>query len=93
MSFDFSELPTKTEFENVNTPVVVPQPTDEELYENRKNRVQQRIVRFFGRTGGATTELKIRVGFLTPEDKAALISGVEGKGFACTESNGLMTIS
>lgn len=94
MSFDLSGLPTKTEFEAANPAPVVSTPTPQEEYDTNKERIKNRIMRFFSRVGDAgNNELKIRVGFLTTEDKNALASSVEGKGYSCSENAGLMTIN
>ncbi len=95
MSFDFSTLPTKTEFETANPEPTPPTPpTEQEIYDTRKTRVQNRIIRFFSRTNsGDNVELKVRTGFLESGDKATLAAAIEGKGYTCVEANGVMTIN
>ena len=94
MSFDFTALPTKSDFITANPAPVESSPTEQEVYDKRKSRVQARIVRFFSRSnGGGNNEVKVRVGFLSNEDKTALANAVEAKGFTCVEENGLMTIN
>ena len=87
MSFDLSELPTKTEFADANPPLApVTPPSAQEMYDLRKSRIQTRILDFFGRTEGLGTELNIHIEFLTADDKAALITALESKGFSCSET-------
>lgn len=95
MSIDLSSLPTKAEFEAANpAPTPPTPPTEQEIYDNRLTRIQNRIVRFFSRTNsGDQTEIKVRTGFLTTDDKNALVAAIEAKGFSCVEENGLMTIA
>jgi hypothetical protein len=95
MSFDFSDLPTKTEFQN-STPSSVNTLAEQMIYDSRKSSIQSTIVKYFTRTGGYTENsnyLNIRVGFLTTDDKTALVNAIESKGFSCTENNGIMTIN
>lgn len=95
MSFDFSTLPTKTDFET-NNPAPTPPtpPTEQEIYDARKSRIQNRIIRFFSRTGsGDNVELKVRIGFLTSGDKTTLQADIEAKGYTCVEDNGVMTVA
>lgn len=96
MSIDLSNLPSKTDFESNNSETPPTPLPESEIYNRRLNRVQQRIVRFFSRTGGIsgeTQQVQIRTGFLTTEDKAALVAAIEGKGYTCVENNGVMTIN
>lgn len=93
MSFDFSGVPTKEQFVIANPPPPPPvQPTAEQIYNNRKQQVCDRICGFLTQTNSSQQEITVRVGFLTAEDKAALIAALEAKGYTCAETNGLMRI-
>ena len=93
MSFDFSAVPTKEQFVTSNPPPPPPvQPNPEEIYNTRKQQICDRICGFLGQTNSFQQEITVRVGFLTTEDKAALTTALEGKGYTCTETNGLMRI-
>jgi len=94
MSFDFSTLPTKEHFiiNNPPAPAPVARPK-EELYAAHKAQVQNRITSFFSRSGnGSSTQLCIRVGFLTSDDLAALQASLVAKGYTCSVQNNLLTI-
>lgn len=88
--FDFSNVLTKTDFNNAAVAPPTP-PSEGELYNRRVQRLNQRISRFFS-AGKQQQSLVVRVGFLTPEDKAELIADIEGKGYGCVEENNRMTI-
>ena len=94
MSFDLSAIPTKEEFMAANPePTPVAPPSAEVQYQRKIERIQNRLTRFFYRTSnGGDHTIKVRVSDLTAEDKAVLIASVEGKGYACSEANGMMTI-
>lgn len=93
MSFDFSGVPTKEQFVAANPPPAPPaQPSAEQIYNNRKQQVCDRICGFLTQTGSAQQELTVRVGFLTSEDKTTLTTALEAKGYTCTEINGLLRI-
>lgn len=95
MSIDLSALKSKTEFmsnNNLDAPTV----PENEDYNSRLARVQQHIIRFFDKTGGNSSEnrdLQIRTDFLNTTDKDALIAAIEGKGYTCVESTGVMSIN
>lgn len=91
MSFELDNVPTKADFVAANPVPEVSQPTEEQVYAQRKNNLQQRLNRFF--SGGlGSTHFSARVGFLNGEDLAALTTLLEGKGYTVTVDNGLMSI-
>lgn len=89
-TFDFTDVMTKTDFNNAAIPAPAG-PTESELYNRRVERLNNRITRFFG-SAKQQQSLSVRVGFLTPTDKATLISNIEAKGYGCVEENGQMII-
>lgn len=93
MSFDFSTLPTQTDFISANPTPSISSPTEQETYDQRVERVQKRVLRFFNKTNSRNRTLKVRIGFLTTDDKTSFQSGIEGKGFTCVEQNGFMIIN
>ena len=92
MSFDLTNLPTKTEFLENTSPS--PSTLSDDQYLIRKTRIQNRIIEFFGRTNHVSKqELRIRTAFLNTDDKNELISQIESKGYSCAEVNGFMIIN
>jgi hypothetical protein len=88
--FDFSTVMSKTDFNNaaVAAPAA---PSQSQVYDNRVQRLNQRITRFFG-SGKQQQSLTVRTGFLEPADKAELIADIEAKGYGCVENGNQMTI-
>ena len=93
MSFDFSTLETKANYQTNNPGSSPPNPSAEDIYNRRVSQMQNRVIRFFGRSGGNQSQLQFRVEFLETADKDALVAAVEGKGYSCVEANNVMTIN
>lgn len=93
MSFDMTNIPTKADFVAANpVPTPPPEPSADEIYANRKAQIQSRLDRFFT-NGAGSHEFTARVGFLTDDDKNALKTALEGKGYTVTITDSLLTVS
>ena len=91
MSFDFTNIKKKEDLTVPVAPHAAPAPVDEaQFYEARKTRVSTQISHRLS----SSTDLpfSIRVGFLTEEDRNALITGLTGLGYTCNVNNNMLTI-
>ena len=90
MSFDLSGLSDKTE---LPAPPVGPQPpSPSTVYARRKTQLENRLNRRLQNTD--SLPLRVRIGFLTEEDKTALDTALQAKGYTCVvdESGRFMTL-
>jgi len=84
MSLDLSEIPDKDDVNSSSAPDPVPI-SDEDRYNRQKGRLLNRLKNQLSRTN-VNFPIRLRVGFLTDEDKTQLQTDLEAKGFTCSNS-------
>lgn len=91
MSFDLSNLSAKDELATPPAAPAPPSPTV--VYERRKTQLEARLERQL--RNSASLPLRVRIGFLTEQDKTALDTALQAKGYTCTmdEFGRFMTLS
>ena len=89
MSIDLTNVSAKTDLPAPPTPPPGPDPAV--VYARQKTRLCQRLERQL--TNSGVLPITVRAGFLTEEDKTALVSGLESKGYTVTEDGFRITIS
>ena len=87
MSLNMSDLPDKGD---LPTQVSPPMPSANS-YQIKSNRLIKQILRKIKATN--KLPVRVRIAFLTGEDKALLTNDLCDKGYECSEENGVLTIS
>lgn len=88
MSLNMSDLPNKRE---LPTHVSPPTTTTTNSYQIKSNRLIKQILRKIKATNKLPA--RVRVAFLTEEDKAQIKTDICDKGYECSEENGILIIS
>lgn len=88
MSFDLSDLSNKNDLPSPPSGPVIPSPNT--LYQRRKTQLENRITRRLQNTD--SLPLRVRVDFLTDQDKNSLDAALQAKGYTCNVSGRFMIL-